>query len=69
MKKIQKIARVLGFCVLLASVSVALNACSTTTTGDKTVIVKKPRTLTNTDTSTDGFGGDDKLMNSRTNSS
>ena len=41
MKKIQKIARVLGFCVLLASVSVALNACSTTTTGDKTVIVKK----------------------------
>lgn len=41
MKKIQKIARILGFCVLLASVSVALNACSTTTTGDKTVIVKK----------------------------
>lgn len=41
MKKIQKIARILGFCVLLASVSVALNACSTTTTGGKTVIVKK----------------------------
>ena len=42
MKKIQKIARILGFFVLLASVSIALNACSsTTTTGDKTVIVKK----------------------------
>lgn len=41
MKKIQKIARILGFCVLLASVSVALNACSTTTTGGKTVIAKK----------------------------
>ena len=41
MKKIQKIARILGFCVLLASVSITLNACSTTTTGGKTVIVKK----------------------------
>lgn len=44
MKRIQKIARILGFCVLLASVSVALNACSTTTsssTGAKKVVVVK----------------------------
>lgn len=42
MKKCKQIARICAFCLLLASVGVALNACSSTTSaGGKTVIVKK----------------------------
>lgn len=51
MKKIQNIARICAFCALLASVSVAFNACASTSAGvssnaraKKVIVVKKAPT-------------------------